>query len=327
MIEKDSSPPDESQPVKGTAQPNEQIGEKEAGKSALPPVVQSPNSDTQHTNPTQSNKETNEEETDRKQDQSIESLAEQTKWIAKQTEWVRYQTIAASVLGGITLLVLVYHGCIMGRQSDIMGRQSDIMGRQSDIMGRQSQAMLDQLELAYPPRVIVTSLMIAKEGKNDPPDLATDKTIEVRAFAINIGTGIAKVKLSECFVEYYEPGKLPMNKPFTAAPNNWLSVNEPVIGKDPVTGENRPSLKNTNSSESIKELAPGQIGWWYFTVLVKPTYDPERQRLYVMGQVIYLDRLNTRRATFFTREYDVSKQRFIKVENQDYETEEPAYPK
>lgn len=308
MTEKDSSPQSEPEPTTKTTQPDQEAGEEEAGIPAPSPVVESPDSDTKHPDPRPSK-----DETDHKQDEAIATLAEQTGSIKTQTDWVRVQAIASTFLGAVTLVVLVYHGCMMSRQSDTMGRQS--------------QAMLDQIELAYPPRVIVTSLMIAKERKNDPPDLTADKTIEVRAFAINIGTGIAKVKLSECFVEYYEPGKLPMNKPFTAAPNNWRSVAEPVIGKDPVTGENRPPLKDTDSNEVIKELAPGQIGWWCFTVPVGPTYDPARQRLYVMGQVIYFDRLNTRRATFFTREYDVSKQRFIKVDNEDYETEEPAYPK
>src|SRR4051812_40756593 len=119
MTEKDSSPDDKSKSVAEPANANERSGKGKADKTASLPVVNPPDANAEKPNPSDSY-----DETDRKQDEAIDSLAEQTRyiaqqteWMAKQTKWVRLSAIFSLVLGAVTLGVLVYHGIIMRNQS------------------------------------------------------------------------------------------------------------------------------------------------------------------------------------------------------------------
>jgi hypothetical protein len=141
MTKKDSSPQDEPKPVQETTSADKQKSEYKADVSAPLPVANPPDAVAQKPNPAESY-----DETDRKQDEAIDSLAEQTQWIARQTKWVKYQTIAASILGAITLAVLVYHGIVMNRQSKAMKDQTDIMRGQLESMNSSSQQTQDLIE-------------------------------------------------------------------------------------------------------------------------------------------------------------------------------------
>jgi hypothetical protein len=141
MTKKDSLSQDEPKPVEEITQADKQDAEGEAGKAASPPVVQSVNPEVDEPNPAES-----EEETDRKQDEAIASLAEKTDWIAKQTQWMKWQVIASSFMGAVTLGILVYHGVLMGRQSEAMKEQTGIMQGQLRSMesdSAQTQEMID----------------------------------------------------------------------------------------------------------------------------------------------------------------------------------------
>ena len=200
-------------------------------------------------------------------------------------------------LAALTFGVLLYHGCMMRQQGE---------------------AARDQLSLAYPPRVIVTSLQIWEEGDKarGAPDLKPGMKIKGVANAVNIGREGTRIERSECFTRWYPVGILPMKKPhYYEGP-----------GRNPLKGGSwRPDEDGTDmlyATEVLTEPKPGEIGQWVFNETVPQSYDPLRHRLYVIGQVIHFDRLGTRRATFFCREYDPAKQTFIPVKNTDYESEE-----
>jgi hypothetical protein len=120
MTTKDSLPEGEAEPVQGTTQAEEQHSEREAGESASPPVVNPHDAEDDEPKPDESY-----DETDRKQDEAIDSLADQTKWIIEQANsakeqvrWTKYQTVASSFVSVVTLGVLVLHGWIMWDQSE-----------------------------------------------------------------------------------------------------------------------------------------------------------------------------------------------------------------
>jgi len=143
MNDESSTQENESKPVED-ATPANQIGAEPQPEAPGPPVTEPDKSIAEQPNPAQS-----EEETDRKQDESIAMLADQTTWIAKQTQWMRYQVIATSVLGAITLGVLVYHGVIMRRQSQATMNQTQIMQGQLDAMNsgsNQTQQMIAAMQ-------------------------------------------------------------------------------------------------------------------------------------------------------------------------------------
>jgi hypothetical protein len=129
MNDKASPTKHETEPVQNATSTNGNEAEQQPEAAPAPPVADPVQSSTQQPNPAES-----EAETDRKQDESIASLAEQTEWIAKQTKWVKYQVIASSFLGAVTLAVLIYHGVVMRRQSQASMAQTAIMKAQLDSM-------------------------------------------------------------------------------------------------------------------------------------------------------------------------------------------------
>jgi hypothetical protein len=138
MTTKDSLPESESQPIQEITQADKQNRQKQADIPPASTVVQSLNCKTGEPKANET-----EEETDRKQDKAISSLAEQTDWIEKQTwlmdkqtSWIRRQTIWTSVLAVFTLGVLFYHGWIMSRQSQAMVEQTRIMQEQLQVMDK-----------------------------------------------------------------------------------------------------------------------------------------------------------------------------------------------
>jgi hypothetical protein len=184
----------ELQPIRETTQPNEkEPNEDHADKTAAPPMIQLVNTEAEKPNTDQT-----EEETDRKQDESIASLAEQTDWIAKQTKWIKYQVVASSLLGAITLAVLVYHGLIMGRQSQAMSDQTAIMKGQLESMNSGSvqtqqmiTAMQKQAEAAT--SQATTSQALTEQNK----DLVAASLIQAEAARQSVGAAQASARAAE----------------------------------------------------------------------------------------------------------------------------------
>lgn len=148
MTKKESSTQNEPKPLEQTTQADEQESEHKAEVSAPLPIVNPPATDAEEPKPTDSY-----DETDRKQDEAIDSLAEQTKWIiqqtkwmARQTYWTRLQAIFSIILGAVTLGVLVYHGIIMGRQSQTARDQTSIMRGQLESMNSSSKQTQDLID-------------------------------------------------------------------------------------------------------------------------------------------------------------------------------------
>jgi hypothetical protein len=150
MTAKDSSTQVEPEPVQETTQADEHDTEHKADEPASLPVVQSLDAEADEPKPDET-----EEETNRKQDEAISSLAEQTDWIEKQTGlmekqtvWIRRQAIWTSVLAGFTLVILILHGWIMSRQSQDMKAQTEIMKGQLESMqsdSAQTQQMIEAM--------------------------------------------------------------------------------------------------------------------------------------------------------------------------------------
>lgn len=144
MNDEPSPDKDKSEPIRNATGADKRHAESQPNNSTAPPIAESVNRKTQ-----QPNSANSEEETDRKQDQSIALLADQTEWISKQTKWIKYQVVASSFLGAVTLGVLLYHGWIMRRQSLAMADQTAIMKGQLDSMNSgssQTQQMITAMQ-------------------------------------------------------------------------------------------------------------------------------------------------------------------------------------
>lgn len=114
-----------TEPEQKTTQANKQDTEGEANEPAPPPVIQPLNVEGREPKPAESY-----DKTDRKQDETFQSIAKQTErekkqadalekqtgFMEKQTDWMRRQALWTAVLTVLTLGVLVYHGRVMSWQ-------------------------------------------------------------------------------------------------------------------------------------------------------------------------------------------------------------------
>jgi len=191
---KEHSPPDESKPVQGATQSEEWKDEKQTPIPTPLPVVQSDQSSAQEVDPTET-----EEETDRKQDESIAMLADQTKWIKKQADWLRYQVIASSVLGVATMAVLIYHGVIFSKQQVATDGQLRAATDQLNLARKQFEAMdrpwVSIKAVAYGPLEFgkdYASLPIQLTATNVGQSAATYVTVNAEVFVGKHEAGAAK---------------------------------------------------------------------------------------------------------------------------------------
>lgn len=189
-------------------------GDKPTPVETTDRVTESVNNRAEQSNPTDT-----EEETDRKQDESIASLAEQTEWIARQTKWIKYQVLAASFLGAVTLGVLIYHGWIMRRQSQAMSDQTAIMKGQLESMNSssgQTQQMIAAMQKQADASTSQagTSQALAEQNKELVAGSlaqaeAANKSAEIAQQSFYIGDRPYLVA-GFASIDKFEPGETPM---------------------------------------------------------------------------------------------------------------------
>jgi hypothetical protein len=178
---------------------------------------------------------------------------------------------------------------------------------------RSADTARDALSLTFPPKIHVTSLQMWEEGKgkmadgnNQPPPWKVGTQIEGVAAAINYGREPAEIGINDCMF-YWHKGHLPMNRPYFG-----IAVTNQIKRLDMVTRD----LK-----EVMKTADPGQIGIW--TLKTKVPADFKTKDLYVIGYILYKDRLGTHRSVSFARKYDPALGYFAAVKDDpDYESEE-----
>jgi hypothetical protein len=147
---KTEKPTPKTEPEQKTTQANQQSAEGEADEPASPPVVQPLNAESGNPKPAESYNKT-----DRKQDETLQTIAKQTEWekkqadaldkqtglMEKQTVWMRRQAIWTAALTVLTLGVLIYHGILMRGQWQSADDQTKAMKAQTDIMSGQLKSM------------------------------------------------------------------------------------------------------------------------------------------------------------------------------------------
>jgi hypothetical protein len=146
-----------TEPEQKTTQANKQSTGGEADEPASPPVVQPLNAEGGEPKPAESY-----DETDRKQDETLQSIAKQTESEAKQAEalekqtrlmqkqtaWMRRQAIWTAALTILTLGVLVYHGMMMRGQLAQMESSSNDTRQMIGAAQKQAEAAAKQAEVS-----------------------------------------------------------------------------------------------------------------------------------------------------------------------------------
>jgi hypothetical protein len=168
----------------------------------------------------------------------------------------------------------------------------------------------DQLTLAYPPRLFLSQTAIyKKENPQQLPEFTAQEMIEGTAWIVNTGREIAVINKIEC-MPHWMSGPLPL---FPVYYERHVEKCKAMVISDGVT-------LNARSDQSF--MRPGDVGVVEFSTIMPQAV--KEAVFYLLGYVVYQDRLDppTRRALFFGRKYDRSKNYFVKVEDSGYEHEE-----
>ena len=175
--------------------------------------------------------------------------------------------------------------------------------------------MRDQLTLAFPPKIKISSIHIWErysgsilDHNNKKPTFIPGTIIDCSVFAYNDGRESAYLVGTYCELSWIDKNTIPpigitWYKGDTIGVPKWHPKEDyPLI----------------NSGE--KELVPGAIRRWELEVKVPETvYEKD---LFVIGYISYQDRLKTRRAIVFARKYDPATRRFSPVDDPENENEE-----
>ena len=166
-----------------------------------------------------------------------------------------------------------------------------------------------QLALAFPPRIRVSRIVAWPTGEKKTLDylrLFPGLPITVQAHATNVGRHAAHITESDCRLAWY-PGPVP-------------------LGDEHVRRGEEPRRLTGHKSGEPLTLGPGEQARWKFDDTVPSDYldgdGKPRLYLFVIGRVIFTDQSGRRHATYFCRCFDADTQRFVAVDDPDYESEE-----
>lgn len=176
----------------------------------------------------------------------------------------------------------------------------------------QMQSTRDQLTLAFPPKLSVNSIHIWEKGKGSPqnprntsPPLVPGTEIEGAVLAVNYGREVATIAWSDCRAFWLD--HLQMTNPL------WGHPKPNEIRR--FSGD--PPYDLDQSIDRQNEMRPGDIERWAFDT--KVPNDVVGKELFVIGYVVYHDRLGTRRGVYFARKYDPGRSEFYPVDDKNYE--------
>lgn len=173
---------------------------------------------------------------------------------------------------------------------------------------RQANAATDALTKHYPPRVLVKNVAIWEKLKdrNTQIDLAPDLEIEGELWIVNLGGEQVTIGTDVAFMTWCSAEPLPMIPPYV--------------------DDDRKNRKHTISfkvypdfTRDATTMNPGEVAKANFTTKL-PSNFCTKMTFYVLGAIVYTDRLGTRRPTLFARRYDPCQRRFVpELNNPDYE--------
>jgi hypothetical protein len=168
------------------------------------------------------------------------------------------------------------------------------------------------LLLQFRPKLVIRNVVI-KPAISDPKGDPNQTFIFFEGFPItgqfyvgNVGGSPATITQSLCMV-HWQKGPLPMRHPYEGR-----NGNNPVVGRIEAGGRKTVVF----ASQKSLDLRPGDLG-----SIDIPGREPE-WHIWIMGWIEYADQLAFGRRTAFCRQYDHRTNRFVVVNDPDYEHQE-----
>ena len=160
------------------------------------------------------------------------------------------------------------------------------------------------LLLQFRPKLIVRNVVVKRLVNEMPPKPLFQQNMPVigHFYISNIGGTPAMIIEVGCWVECSK--RLPMRRPYEGKDANTVPYLK-VLGPSESTPCDFDSVSDKGKvmDSNATMILGGDFGW----------------ALYVMGWVQYTDKSNARHRTAFCRKYDISKERFMPVDDSDYE--------
>jgi hypothetical protein len=170
--------------------------------------------------------------------------------------------------------------------------------RATTVAALAAEAAKQELDLAFPPRLVVAAFAIWNGGSDEqdkPPNMVPGQAIEGRLWVRNHGRDIAAVHTAKCHA-YWRRGPLPMTGPreFNAASESNFPLHE-------------------FTHEPMTDILPGHpAGYWHIATCVPADYD-DACILYVRGNLRFKSKGGMEHAAYFCRRYCPKEKRFIPV--------------
>lgn len=158
---------------------------------------------------------------------------------------------------------------------------------------------------AYPPHLKISNVSITESKEFKAVRWFPEgKFVEGRLLVTNIGRVAAEILHSHCEVHWAQ-GTLPMIHPYhDRAPNEFLQA----------------SLLAPGQAAFADFRSDGPLGKERHSIVICNN----NWRLWIMGYIDYVDSSGVKRRTSFCRRWSCPDERFVREENEDYESEELA---
>jgi hypothetical protein len=198
---------------------------------------------------------------------------------------------------------------IVGLAYAIVGwRQARFMKDATGAAERSANASEQALSLQFRPRLIVRNLIVhpTLEGVGDrSPDyyFVRNEFVRGQFFVANVGNSRATITESFCNV-YWMKGPLPMRWPYEG-----LDGNNPILGTIEAGGR-KTAIFSSTEAIPVGHTEIGLMNYHDFNAVWS---------IYVMGWIEYRDNLGFERRTSFCRKFEPTSNRFVAVDDPDYE--------
>ncbi|MEJ0094300.1 MAG: hypothetical protein WDN46_12945 [Methylocella sp.] len=170
---------------------------------------------------------------------------------------------------------------------------------------RQADLASNQLKLTFPAKLKLTNIEIYNGTReNNTTHFVPGQNFNLDAYFVNVGRQSLVTKYEICLA-YWTAADLPSVRP-------WTVGNHPC--DDPVSYE-KPHWY-------LGEGAPGSVLLIRYNVQVPKNYTRDMS-FYFMGAITYKDDVSDNLFVTFARRFDVSKGRFISIDDPNYEISYP----
>jgi hypothetical protein len=242
---------------------------------------------------------------------ALHAVSAQEETAAKNTRLNKDGWDKAAVISNYLLFIVacLYTYFAWGLWAEISA-STLVASHQLEAIREQSKIASETLIMQFRPRLIVRNVVVIPSIQGDRAfSFNKNEFLKGQFDVANVGNNIARVTESFCMV-HWQKGPLPMVRPYQER-----DANDPISKGTVIKGGEWGTVDFI--SERPLDIDHAELGTFGFEGLT-----PRVWHLWIMGWIEYDDRLGFGRQISFCRVYDSVTDRFVAVEDPDYEHED-----